>query len=1310
MIVCRALRLLPLAVSCAATLAAATTGVLIDREGRAVEGAAIVALPFETEAALAARLASGTRPPEPLASARSDAAGRFSLDADADYFRIIVDAPGHVPLSEHAERDENIGALLLERAEQVEVAVRGEGKPIEGATILMVAHERRTDGAGKATLRVSANRATVLRIFHPDWAPLWRSFESAKRIPRTLDMNRGATVRGTVIALSGAPAPGVAISVDDLRFATSDADGAFSLPSVSRDWRRIVATRGEDIAVATRTSAENHRLRLAPGAAIHGTVTDGKTPIEGALVHLTDDFAGASTFRGAGAARAIADAKGRFRIGPLVPGTYSLSAARLGVSFPFGTIELRGGERVERNLAGQLLARVSGTVVDEERNPVAAATVRLKPESPGYSRSRTAPGMPAWSSREGAFVLREVPVDREATLEALRAGMPRAESETLRLRSGERKGRVVLVMPRGLSVTGSVSDRSGAPIRNATVQAGKVDLTAQSGAVVVTEIGGLPEASDAVTTGADGTFAMRLAKGVYDLTADADGYAPETARAIDLDKPLEPVAFELGASAAIVGRVVRRDGSGVPDVSIDAMASGSSHAATTGPDGAFVLDELRPGSYMLLALGPSEYIRETKTVEAPANDVVIAVPPAGTVRGRVLEKSSKRPVTDFRVGPSGEKQGAGMRIVTTTVLQPFRSDDGAFELANVPVGPNEIVAEAAGYVTAKVSVTLEEAKPADVTILLEPGARVYGRVTSSGWPVAGARVSLVTEGEAKLPAVAARSLNAMTDASGEYALNGIPQGERAFRVSHESHPLLVKRIEVSGRETQLDLELERGLPASGSVIREGGDPISGAQVSAVTAAQAGSKTTTTDAAGAFRIEGLAPGRYTFRARAPGVNASVEDVDIATSGPIRIVAEQGATVTGRVIGLIASELADVAISVGSGGTAVNGRVKSDGTFRIDGAPAGSIQVSAFAGGTALSAERVARTNVEVTAGAEAYVELDFSGGYRIAGKVTRRGAPVDSANVTFRSLDPSAQLPGASANSNTRGEYAVEGLRHGVYGVYVVDTRTMSSHETKHTVRGDETLDIAMSASTVRVHVIDRETQEGIGGASITLEPVVAEGARRALPVQTDASGNLVMEGVSAGAYRVRATRAGYGQEIVDVSVGSDSDETVEVKVSRTAGVEIRVVDKRDGRALRGFVSVADAGGLALEESVDGTSGRLSLAPGAYRAAVSSMGYATSVVDIRSPGGPYVVGITPGGTLRIDSASGAVRRGRLLDGSGRPVPYVRITAPPEFTIAPSGTTMPLEPGSYAIEVLDAAGSVTSRQTFAIAEGQTTTIRI
>ena len=104
----------------------------------------------------------------------------------------------------------------------------------------------------------------------------------------------------------------------------------------------------------------------------------------------------------------------------------------------------------------------------------------------------------------------------------------------------------------------------------------------------------------------------------------------------------------------------------------------------------------------------------------------------------------------------------------------------------------------------------------------------------------------------------------------------------------------------------------------------------------------------TDANGAFTFESVSPGRYRFSASKTGfAEGSIEDVDISTGAPVRIVLKTGGTIYGRITGLTAQELALTQVSA-SGETYQEGTVDASGNYRIEGAPSGTVRVQASAG--------------------------------------------------------------------------------------------------------------------------------------------------------------------------------------------------------------------------------------------------------------------------------------------------------------------------------------------------------------------------
>ena len=144
---------------------------------------------------------------------------------------------------------------------------------------------------------------------------------------------------------------------------------------------------------------------------------------------------------------------------------------------------------------------------------------------------------------------------------------------------------------------------------------------------------------------------------------------------------------------------------------------------------------------------------------------------------------------------------------------------------------------------------------------------------------------------------------------------------------------------------RLDVTLSRGITLAGIVVQDEAG-VAGARVMASSGTlDADSQNAMTDATGRFTLQGLAPGRYNVTAwTADKGKAELKDVDIASSGPLRLVIDHTprAVLTGTVVGL--RETADgrppmVAVRVmGAEGQNATGLVDASGAFRIEDAPA------------------------------------------------------------------------------------------------------------------------------------------------------------------------------------------------------------------------------------------------------------------------------------------------------------------------------------------------------------------------------------
>jgi len=285
---------------------------------------------------------------------------------------------------------------------------------------------------------------------------------------------------------------------------------------------------------------------------------------------------------------------------------------------------------------------------------------------------------------------------------------------------------------------------------------------------------------------------------------------------------------------------------------------------------------------------------------------------------------------------------------------------------------------------------------------------------------------------------------------------------------------------------------------------------------------------------------------------------------------------------------------------------------------------------------------------------------------------------------------------------------VKGLDNGKYGVTVVD-QAHGNFSTTYTVDGSATFDIDMHGTTVRGRVVDATTGEPLKDATVTIRRTDGgSGFGFGTPAPTDAGGNFSFDMIPAGTYKTTANKESYGSMTVDVAVTDNGAEAVEIKMTPTTGVLLRVVDARDNAPLNAHYHAVSASNPATMQNAMIASStepiRIDLATGAWHVTIGAQGYASQTVDVVSPG-EKLVRLTPGGTIVVSSTDPNATHARLLDANGQ---FYNGFTP---MLDPMQATVPnVAPGVYTLQMLDNKGAVLKAQQVTVVDGQTTTLRM
>lgn len=700
----------------------------------------------------------------------------------------------------------------------------------------------------------------------------------------------GNRVTGTVSDISGGPVAGAAVrfapihgvlSVDtgESFAAITDPDGAFAL-NIADGHYVASASHLDYVARASRVELRAGErvvnFALAPGGVVEGrvlSVVDG-APVPGATVLFSREAlmtlpGGGVMSTGGRRGVRIADAQGTFRITGLESGVVRLGARGPGsASADQVTVGLGIGEQVSGvELLVDRARTIRGVVRVKDGAPVSGVQVMA---SGGMGEVRIEALAP--TDAAGGFVIEGVlPGAYRLEVVSDRYLGP-ALGHPVEVGDGDLEG-VVVAVTRGAMISGRVEPAARADVG---VRLGE---SAGLGAGAMIRL-------QAVRSGADGAFSLGpFPPGTIALEATAadgrTGRAEVAVAGVDVTDVV--IAIEDGSSVA--GRVIDAAGAAVTDATVlvkrrtpnrkvTMIVNGRDMAGKQSPtheDGSFAVHGLEAGSYelvvkdaqgetlkwargkdrgapMALALREAEQ-REGLTLQVETSDGVISGvvhAPDGTPAADVWVKVS--PTQRFAYGPdrmpptspsasedrADEEEvhtesrtmmivaddGAGGGLGLGNSLPPaLTGADGRFEVRGLRRGSYDILAEGLQGSARGFAKGIETGT--DTRIDLASLTLIEGTVVHAGAPVESFRVELSGD------AVRAKNVRSK---DGRFSLHRVDPGRYTVIVTSKlgSGEAVVEVI--SGKPSELTIELQTLVAVRGRVAEQGGTPIEGAMV------------------------------------------------------------------------------------------------------------------------------------------------------------------------------------------------------------------------------------------------------------------------------------------------------------------------------------------------------------------------------------------------------------------------------------------------------------------------------------------------
>ena len=1266
-------------------LHAAVTGRVFDEDGKPIAKATVRAYPAEPTDTVFARLLSEKPEREPDGVAVTKEDGSFTVETKSLVPMLLVEAPGKAFFREAFVDGSNAVGIVLRGGDPLRGRVTSAGKPVENALVVFGHYVvRRTKADGTYEVPTPWMLADRVYVIHPKYAIAERPLRlpgTGTTGPLDVALEEGVTVRGRVRNAANEPVANAVVKANGWPLGTSLEDGSFTLTHVPAKWIAIGAATADLAGQTAFSRAETHDITLRPAATLTGAArsTKDNAAVPGTTIIVAPELEGmpVRTF--------IADAKGAFSAGGITPGTYTIRASHPLYRNEGITLPLAEAAKVSRQIAMTPFGRLTGTVVDEQRKPVAGAVVVTA------NRGLTV------TPQDGKFSLLVTPMLVPVpNITVSKPGYAALQSGPHNVPDGETKD-ITLTLVRGVPVVIKVVDRDAVPVVNEPVflMHARDEAAGARGSV---PCAGLDPRR--CRTDAKGSIQFQVPPGRYDIGAGGDSVPVTQLPLQTIDAATGTITIKVDRGVAVDGTVTFSDGSPLTgDVQwVVVVASARASRSLVKEDGTFSIRNAPPGPITLSAM--SEWLRvegPSKEVTAPASGITLTVPKLARIEGKVVDRATRQPVREFNVSTQSQQQGGRPSGKGTQV----QAEDGAYVLENVAPGTLDVVVTAPGYVLGTVSnVVVAEGKTvSNVDVQLDRGATIVGRVTAGGTGLADVLVTpSTTPGQRTPPG----NRSTRTDANGDYTLQGVAAGERAVDFWKDGYIGERKSVTATaGKEARLDVELSRGRELRGRVTDSAGRPILAARVRPQSSGFGGMamRTIMTDAEGGFVLQGLSNEQKltVFVDKDGYLSKTLENVD--PNGPaLTVTLDSGGSLTGRVVGVPESEMTFVQVVATGGRTRSNARPDPQGNFTIQGLPDG--QVTLFAMQHQPRARRTAQQVITVANGTAPSVTLEFGAGVTLRGRVTRGGVPLEVGMLDFRAQPGT---PGVTTTIGRGGAYEL-GMDPGTYHIWVNGPGLGRIEAGEVTVTGSTTHDIELRGTALRGRVVDAATGAAIINATVRLErPVTGPVPFAPRQERTDSNGAFTIDLLADDTYRLRTSAERYASDVQDVVVGGGAASDLLVQLRPGDRIGVRVVDASDGRIVQSSsVSVTDERNAIVYSGVPPRDNDdvmlLWLLPGRYKVRVYSPGYGSGVADISVPGPTVTIPVERAGRVVVQTTQVGLRA-RLRDATSRVVQGAQI---------PQGTFENIPAGTYTIEILDARDVIVHRATVNVVAGQTATV--
>ncbi len=580
------------------------------------------------------------------------------------------------------------------------------------------------------------------------------------------------------------------------------------------------------------------------------------------------------------------------------------------------------------------------------------------------------------------------------------------------------------------------------------------------------------------------------------------------------------------------------------------------------------------GAYLLSGFEPGEYTLQVTAAGALDQSIQVRVRAAGTQQDIMLEQGEG--LTGIVVDNAGRPL-AGINVAVHDWSSGLNSsesavsaEDGSFELHGLS-GP-------------QVNISVTDPEQAYVGSLPIVQASVGAHLTLRMQRAGGVLVEVFDTDGQPLPGVTVKPeqpgnpnwwnpTQAVSDSLGMAQLTSLLPGRYTVTANLEDYTEgAATGVEVRpGEEARVEITLGQGAVVRGQVVDKSGRGLEGVAVVLAPRQGAGMgmqaeamvemqlrqsdmlgvdrqslpglgnmRLAYSDAEGNFSLAGLADGANRILAISVGYQTTRSSVQVEREQdpePVRLVLELGGSIAGRVLDSGGQPLAAATVTLMSAqGMARFASSNEEGAYSLEGLPAGKHTVMVYASGSG-GGMRTTSAQAEVELGATTTLDIRFSAGLLVRGRLLRAGQPVEGAMVQLLGGD-GGMMNMKMGRTIADGSFEIADVQPGDYQAFIQhDARATKLPVT--VPDGDKEVqvgDLEIPSSRIAGTIVSTVDGLPIAGAQLMVAEDRASAAGSAMGElldtmlgmgQSDGEGHFELEGMQGGNLMLQATATGY---------------------------------------------------------------------------------------------------------------------------------------------------------------------------------------